>query len=589
MLGALPPALARLGWDATVVLPRYRGVAAGTLVETLSGHRRRLHARRRLLRSAARRRRARASSSIAPTCSIATALYGVGSDGLPGQRAPLRVPRARRARVRRAARRRAPSSSTRTTGRPGSRRSICARSTRRIRCSAACRACSRSTTSRIRASSTPDWLPRLDLGWERLHDRSPRVLGPHQLPEGRHHRRRRHHDGQPALRGGNPDAGVRLRVRRHPARAARRPRRHPERHRHARMGSGARSVSAAAVRRRRPRRARRARKRALLRALRPAGRRRGAAAAAHRHGVADGRSEGLRPDRGASPSELPQLDATFVVLGTGERALSGHVDGAGRGVSRIGSARASASTRRWRTSIEGGADIFLMPSRFEPCGLNQMYSLRYGTVPVVRAVGGLADTVRDYDATGDAETDGLRRSASTRRRRCSRRCSARCAAFADRRAWRALQLAGMRQDFSWDRSAREYVKIYERAIEAAGTDGARRAVAARGTEGETMAAENVQTFTDGNFDDDVLKAGAPVLVDFWAEWCGPCKRLAPTVDALATDYAGKVDGRQAERRREPERRRSSSRSAASRRCCSSRAARSSSRSSASRRRTTSRR
>lgn len=56
----------------------------------------------------------------------------------------------------------------------------------------------------------------------------------------------------------------------------------------------------------------------------------------------------------------------------------------------------------------------------------------------------------------------------------------------------------------------------------------------------TMANEQVQTFTDGNFDDTVLKSGAPVLVDFWAEWCGPCKRLSPTVDALAAEYAGKV-------------------------------------------------
>jgi thioredoxin 1 len=55
-----------------------------------------------------------------------------------------------------------------------------------------------------------------------------------------------------------------------------------------------------------------------------------------------------------------------------------------------------------------------------------------------------------------------------------------------------------------------------------------------------MASDNVQTFTDGNFEETVIKAGGPVLVDFWAEWCGPCKRLAPTVDALAGDYAGKV-------------------------------------------------
>jgi thioredoxin 1 len=55
-----------------------------------------------------------------------------------------------------------------------------------------------------------------------------------------------------------------------------------------------------------------------------------------------------------------------------------------------------------------------------------------------------------------------------------------------------------------------------------------------------MAADNVQTFTDDNFDSTVLKSGQPVFVDFWAPWCGPCKRLGPTIDALAGDYAGKV-------------------------------------------------
>ncbi len=113
--------------------------------------------------------------------------------------------------------------------------------------------------------------------------------------------------------------------------------------------------------------------------------------------------------------------------------------------------------------IEAGADMFLMPSRFEPCGLNQMYSLRYGTPPIVRRVGGLADTVidaapetlADGTATGivfDDATPAALALAVTRA----------LTLYADKHNWRALALAGMRQDFSWRKSAQEYLALYER-------------------------------------------------------------------------------------------------------------------------------
>jgi starch synthase len=111
--------------------------------------------------------------------------------------------------------------------------------------------------------------------------------------------------------------------------------------------------------------------------------------------------------------------------------------------------------------IEGAADMFLMPSRFEPCGLNQMYSMRYGTVPVVRATGGLDDTVTDYNAAAGTGT-GFKFGPYTAAALLEAMERAR-AAFANPSNWKKLQVAGMRQDFSWDRSAREYVKLYETA------------------------------------------------------------------------------------------------------------------------------
>lgn len=115
--------------------------------------------------------------------------------------------------------------------------------------------------------------------------------------------------------------------------------------------------------------------------------------------------------------------------------------------------------------IEAGSDIFLMPSRFEPCGLNQMYSLRYGTVPIVRRVGGLADSVRHYsgqpeslqqadgfvfsDYTIEAFRDTVERALDT---------------WHDRRVWDQLVKNGMSRDWSWEHSAERYAEVYQTAI-----------------------------------------------------------------------------------------------------------------------------
>jgi starch synthase len=115
--------------------------------------------------------------------------------------------------------------------------------------------------------------------------------------------------------------------------------------------------------------------------------------------------------------------------------------------------------------IEAGADLFLMPSLYEPCGLNQLYSLAHGTVPVVRATGGLADTV--VDATPATLADGtatgftfLEPTSSALRAAIARALSFR----ADRASWTRLIENGMRADWSWDRSARQYVSLYDEAI-----------------------------------------------------------------------------------------------------------------------------
>jgi starch synthase len=150
---------------------------------------------------------------------------------------------------------------------------------------------------------------------------------------------------------------------------------------------------------------------------------------------------------------LAGLPAQAVVLGKGEREIEEALAAAaarhpGRIAAAIGFDEALAHL------IEAGADVFLMPSRYEPCGLNQMYSQRYGTPPVARATGGLADTVTDGE-TGflfeRAEAPAL--GAAVGRA---------IAAWREPRRWREIQRAGMRRDFSWREAARRYADLYSR-------------------------------------------------------------------------------------------------------------------------------
>jgi starch synthase len=162
----------------------------------------------------------------------------------------------------------------------------------------------------------------------------------------------------------------------------------------------------------------------------------------------------------AAGREMMALDATWVMLGSGEPQYEDFW----RALAARHPTRVSATIgfdERLAHQIEAGADLFLMPSRFEPCGLNQMYSLRYGTVPVVRATGGLQDTVSDPQEAG-AKATGFKfteYSPGAMGHALERGLDR----FADEAAWKTMQQIGMRRDHSWDASAREYVKVY-RAI-----------------------------------------------------------------------------------------------------------------------------
>jgi starch synthase len=162
------------------------------------------------------------------------------------------------------------------------------------------------------------------------------------------------------------------------------------------------------------------------------------------------------------PRFLSTRDFQLVALGSGEAHYEGFFSDLQRQFpSQVVFYRGHSNELAHR--IEAGADLFLMPSLYEPCGLNQMYSLRYGTVPVVRATGGLADSIRPYDwRTGEGtgfvfehfSQDGF-----------SWALDAALKTFEHPDAWRRLMLQGMAEDFSWGRQAARYAELYRWLVE----------------------------------------------------------------------------------------------------------------------------
>jgi starch synthase len=157
--------------------------------------------------------------------------------------------------------------------------------------------------------------------------------------------------------------------------------------------------------------------------------------------------------------EIARLDLQMVVLGTGQQKYHDMLQ-------EICSRCSDKIAVRFGFDnplahlIEAGADMFLMPSKFEPCGLNQLYSLRYGTIPIVRATGGLADTVINYDIPNDLGTGFSFRQYSAADMVLALKRA--LMVYSDPISWEELMRRCMAEDWSWERSARRYLDLYER-------------------------------------------------------------------------------------------------------------------------------
>ncbi len=162
--------------------------------------------------------------------------------------------------------------------------------------------------------------------------------------------------------------------------------------------------------------------------------------------------------------DLLKMDLQMVFLGTGEPRYQELLSGtAARNPEQV--AASLAFDNGLAHLIEAGSDMFLMPSRFEPSGLNQIYSLRYGTVPIVRATGGLADTVEDYNPEGGAGSGFVFQAYEASALVEAVRRAVQC--YGNTGAWTSLVRRVMTLDFSWGASANKYVDLYREAVKRA--------------------------------------------------------------------------------------------------------------------------
>jgi starch synthase len=165
-------------------------------------------------------------------------------------------------------------------------------------------------------------------------------------------------------------------------------------------------------------------------------------------------------------SELMLLDVQWVILGSGEDRYEELFSRIGRAIPHKMWAYIGFSNELAHL-IEAGSDIFLMPSHYEPCGLNQIYSLKYGTVPIVRKTGGLADTVQDWHenaSRGLSNGDGFSFNQATGYALFSTIHRA-IETFKDKKTWEQIQANGMKRDYSWKESAKKYIALYNKAID----------------------------------------------------------------------------------------------------------------------------